>query len=181
MELSEPWHSFISVFFRGLSILTSRSYLYVLIVISESFHYVSPFPSASFSIILAFQFMIWFPTHKYWRSAFSFNTPRDLTSLKLCQIIHSFSLRVQLQVSPVPQSCPLSVTPHPQLRLDSAAHTQLHKLRHKGVLNTLNYSCSHTIRAHTVRFLQQRLFASFPTGWASLKFSLMEAELINIS
>lgn len=82
------------VFFRGLSIPISRSYLYVLIVISESFHYASPFPSAPFNIILAFQFIIsWFPTHKFWRSALSLNTPRYLTSLKLCQITHSFSLR----------------------------------------------------------------------------------------
>lgn len=111
MELSEPWHELISVFFRGLSISTSGSYLYVLTVISESFHYVPPFPSTSFSIILTFQFIIsWFPTYKFWRFASSPNTPRYLTSLKLFQITHSFSLRFQLQVSPVPQSCPLSVT-----------------------------------------------------------------------
>lgn len=81
-------------------------------VISESFHYISPFPSAPFNIIFAFQFIIsWFPTHKFWRSAFSPNTPRYLTSLKLSQITHSFGLRFQFQVSAVPQSCPLSVTP----------------------------------------------------------------------
>lgn len=120
-------------FLQRLSIPTSRSYLYVLTVISESFHYISPFPSVPFNIILAFQFIIsWFPTHKFWRSAFSLNTPRYLTSLKLLQITHSFSLRFQLQVSPVPQSCPLSVTAMLSLGW-TLLLTDLHKARLRGV------------------------------------------------
>lgn len=58
-------------------------------------------------------FSLWFldfPRTNSEGPTFSPNTPRYLTSLKLSQITHSFSLRFQLQVSAVPQSCPLSVT-----------------------------------------------------------------------
>lgn len=114
-------------------------------MISESFHYTSPFPSAPFHIF-AFRFIIsWSPTYKSWRSAFSLNTPRYLTSLKLCQIPHSFSLRFQLQVSPVAQS---SAT-HPELRLDTAAHTAAQR-------------CPQAPFSHNIRFLQLFIFCIFP-------------------
>lgn len=114
-------------------------------VISESFHYISPFPSAPFNIIFAFQFIIsWFPTHKFWRSAFSPNTPRLFNLIKA--VTDYTFLRPEVSVSGFSSATklpPVSDT-HPGLRLDTAAHTQLHRLRHKG------WRHPSTLPAHTL-------------------------------
>lgn len=93
---------------------TSNSYLKIFFVCNISYFwsrrstYVLPFPSAPFIIILTLQFisLFHFPYMNFEGLYHPLTLPGFLTSLKLHQMTHSFSLCFWVQVSHLSQSQP---------------------------------------------------------------------------